>query len=1268
MEVIIYERAGVINLTQIDFGYDNAYVFDYDFESFGSSLYGIRVEYFADGDIKRAGILYEIEWTGKYQPIYYAELEYNPFTGQYETLYEITDLDVYGYSVESMVDDIIYAKSNHRYLVSGDDVIYGNSYDGLFDTGIGDDVIYGYGGSDYIWIGAGNDLAFGGSGNDVFYTSSASSTFGGINVAYGGSGTDTIHFFSSHKVFRSVDPWGDYFSIGEEFIAIENSSSTAILVANSIELLQYFGTNNLIRIEDFDNYTYKNVLIRSGYSISDKNYSSDNEKYSIDLGDYVASVNYGHSTKYEFELSNSAYSDQFSISGDTITVNNGSGTTRTVNVTITASDVASNGQILAGQTPKKLTYSVTFKDNDSSNSSASGTSGDDKRTLTSGNDTWQVSRGNDKINGGNGTDTIIVPDGARVIRATDVNGASYYTGIKGENFLYIRLKEGDDYLEPYTVAWNFEKIQFEGTTSNISSFDDNGTFDVSDITIPNKTLSDNSNETIDLSDYFWTLNEGASLSYTFSSSNSDLSDQLSLSGNLLTVNAGMQGSLKTTEVTVRATQTYTPGDNGPSDETFRWDEQTFTVTMKDDDISGTSGDDTLTLTSGNDIFNVTTGRDKINGGAGTDTLVIDSEEFFVSRSIDFKGFRTGIEKNEYLHVRLGDDQSLYTSAINFEKIQTKSGTWNIEDYPYNGYFGFGTRDDISDQILSDSSSKEINLDNIFWTYNHPSLTTVSYSLESDNSKLSDQISINNGILKFSSGSSGDEEITNITVTARLVDGIVNINEDWESASISKTFSIKMKDDDADPDIDTNPEPLTYSLSSSKNESGPVLDEFSSTSTSSGTLNHSSNSEIILLTGQAGTIRGLAGDDTYFISDLITANSSISIVDTSGDNIIQIPDNTLIEKAVFASSATRLTLSNDAEITINGADKFTFNVSGNSVAGDKGENFSYSDFVKLFGTELSSQTQTKEGVFYTKSDSASSSSFNIINISGNKDTSFTATSAADEFRYEINNDGTSDEGAYTFEIEGFNKTNDKLVLVNKTGTSELTTQEFDSINNVEVTSDGISGTQILFAPDNSGQSGKLTIKDVDESFSGNWTANTYDVEIIPTSSLSSTSDETSYKFSSSVDSSDPILEEFNSSSFSGTLNYSGQNDLIILTGSGETVRGLVGDDTYFISNLIPKNSKISIVDTNGENTIQIPDNTFISKTLFTKNATKLTLNDGKDITISNADTFNFNLGGNKTTGDPGVNLNYEEFASAFGVEDVLSLSSSVNGAIVDQYII
>ena len=73
----------------------------------------------------------------------------------------------------------------------------------------------------------------------------------------------------------------------------------------------------------------------------------------------------------------------------------------------------------------------------------------------------------------------------------------------------------------------------------------------------------------------------------------------------------------------------------------------------------------------------------------------------------------------------------------------------------------------------------------------------------------------------------------------------------------------------------------------------------------------------------------------------------------------------------------------------------------------------------------------------------------------------------------------------------------LVIVN--GTSNLTTQEFDQLANVEVTSDGISGTQILFAPDSNAQSGKLVLPSV-ESFDSDWTATTYTVEIIADSNL------------------------------------------------------------------------------------------------------------------------------------------------------------------------
>ena len=78
--------------------------------------------------------------------------------------------------------------------------------------------------------------------------------------------------------------------------------------------------------------------------------------------------------------------------------------------------------------------------------------------------------------------------------------------------------------------------------------------------------------------------------------------------------------------------------------------------------------------------------------------------------------------------------------------------------------------------------------------------------------------------------------------------------------------------------------------------------------------------------------------------------------------------------------------------------------------------------------------------------------------------------------------------------------DKLTLVIVNGTSNLTTQEFDQLANVEVTSDGISGTQILFAPDSNSQSGKLVLPSIEESFDSHWTATTYTVEIVADSNI------------------------------------------------------------------------------------------------------------------------------------------------------------------------
>ena len=440
-----------------------------------------------------------------------------------------------------------------------------------------------------------------------------------------------------------------------------------------------------------------------------------------------------------------------------------------------------------------------------------------------------------------------------------------------------------------------------------------------------------------------------------------------------------------------------------------------------------------------------------------------------------------------------------------------------------------------------------------------------------------------------------------------------------------------------------------------------------------TLNFNTGKNYIVPSENDTTYRGLAGDDVYIISQATEDNAVIKIIDTEGSNVIQLVDGITISTSLFTKNAARLTLSNGAEITINGADKFTFETSGNATSGDIGANRDYSDFVKgmgivdgppssgsengtssltvldsfgwvdskYFGSngkdditltkgtsndvdtgkgddiirnaeatdnvnagpgadtvyisyvtldpstitttidggsettdfdwiicDLSANSQKDfticrtafknfEGYDFTDSEKQtitldeddfvtingqtlkisgdsvdtivlpagatlsktedsynyyslngveiaisdnismndSSSNYTIININASSDTTLTGTSEAEDFRYEIDNAGVSKEGAFTVTINDFDNANYKLTLIIVGGSSNLTTQEFDSLTNVEVTSDGISGTQIFFAPDSNAESGKLVLPNVEESFSDTWVANSYTVEII-----------------------------------------------------------------------------------------------------------------------------------------------------------------------------
>jgi len=160
----------------------------------------------------------------------------------------------------------------------------------------------------------------------------------------------------------------------------------------------------------------------------------------------------------------------------------------------------------------------------------------------------------------------------------------------------------------------------------------------------------------------------------------------------------------------------------------------------------------------------------------------------------------------------------------------------------------------------------------------------------------------------------------------------------------------------------------------------------------------------------------------------------------------------------------------------------------------------------------------------------------------------------------------------------------------------------------------------------------------------------------------------YSLSEILDENQNILSANTENVLSGTLNFNKGDNIIILDGQAKTYRGLEGDDTYFVSQLLPKNGKVSITDTEGLNIIQIPSNTYVDKSLFTKNAARLTLEDGREITINGADKFSYNVGGNITDGTAGIDLTYADFATSFGISDVLNSSDAQTGVISDMYII
>ena len=152
-----------------------------------------------------------------------------------------------------------------------------------------------------------------------------------------------------------------------------------------------------------------------------------------------------------------------------------------------------------------------------------------------------------------------------------------------------------------------------------------------------------------------------------------------------------------------------------------------------------------------------------------------------------------------------------------------------------------------------------------------------------------------------------------------------------------------------------------------------------------TINHGSGADIIVPSNNGTTYRGLAGDDTYIISNSIAANATVTIVDTSGANKIQLVDGLSVKSSKFAADAVQLTLSNGAVVTINGASNFTFDVGGNATTGVSGSSNTLAQFAAAMGVATLPSSGTTDG----------SSDISIANngVSGSAAPTFTVSKSA-----------------------------------------------------------------------------------------------------------------------------------------------------------------------------------------------------------------------------------------------------------------------------------
>ena len=199
-----------------------------------------------------------------------------------------------------------------------------------------------------------------------------------------------------------------------------------------------------------------------------------------------------------------------------------------------------------------------------------------------------------------------------------------------------------------------------------------------------------------------------------------------------------------------------------------------------------------------------------------------------------------------------------------------------------------------------------------------------------------------------------------------------------------------------------------------------------------TINASTGADIIVPSNNGTTYRGLEGNDTYILSNAIAANAKVTIVDTAGTNAIQLVDGLSIASSKFAGDSVQLTLSNGAVVTVNNADKFTFEVGGNETSGVTGSSSTFAGLASAMGV---SSLPTGSTITDGSAGTVSGSSLSTGSISYSLSASGTNVAEGSSLTYTITASASSDSDVtLTYNVIG----DDNNASVEKATGSDLDT--------------------------------------------------------------------------------------------------------------------------------------------------------------------------------------------------------------------------------------